>query len=99
MSRAIVISTALMASIFTGLKTSFNKAFGAYKPVWPKIATRVPSNTREEKYGWLGPFPKMREWVGDRVFMSLTTSDYTIKTRKLEGSNKETGRAQWRERM
>lgn len=88
MSRSVTITVALMAAIFTGFKTAFNKAFGSYKPVWPRIATKVPSNTREERYGWLGQFPKMREWVGERVFQSLSTSDYTIKNRKFEGSIK-----------
>jgi phage major head subunit gpT-like protein len=88
MSRGIIVTLALLSAIFTGFKTAFKGAFDGYKPVWNRIATRVPSNTREEKYGWLGQFPKMREWVGERVFMSLTTSDYSIKNRKFEGSIK-----------
>lgn len=88
MSRGVVLTIALLTAVFTGFKASFQKAFGAYTPVWPKLATKVPSNTREEKYGWLGQLASMREWIGDRVWKSLTTSDYTIKNRKFEGSYK-----------
>lgn len=88
MSRAIVITAALLAAVFTGFKAAFMGAFGTHTPVWPKIATKVPSTTREEKYGWLGQLARMREWVGDRVWNSLTTSDYTIKNRKFESSYK-----------
>lgn len=86
MSRGIVLTVALVTSVFTGFKASFQKAFAAHEPVWPRIATRVPSSTKEEKYGWLGKLASMREWIGDRVFQSLTTSDYAIKNRKFEGS-------------
>ncbi|MBI1407302.1 MAG: hypothetical protein GC145_14400 [Caulobacter sp.] len=88
MARAIVITAALLAAVFTGFKAAFQGAFAAYTPVWPRIATKVPSSTREEKYGWLGQLARMREWVGDRVWQSLTTSDYAIKNRKFEGSYK-----------
>lgn len=88
MSRAIVLTVALVSAVFTGFKAAFQKAFGAYTPVWPRLATKVPSTTREEKYGWLGQLASMREWIGDRVFRSLTTSDYSIKNRKFEGSYK-----------
>jgi phage major head subunit gpT-like protein len=86
MSRAIVLTVALVQSVFTGFKAAFQKGFASHTPVWQRIATKVPSNTKEEKYGWLGKLASMREWIGDREFRSLTTSDYTIKNRKFEGS-------------
>lgn len=84
--RGVVITQALIQAVFTGFKASFQKGFGNHTAQWQRIATLVPSATREEKYGWLGRLASMREWIGDRVFNSLTTSDYAIKNRKFEGS-------------
>lgn len=84
--RGVIITPGLIQAVFTGFKASFAKGFGNYEPQWERIATKVPSSAREEKYGWLGRLTSMREWIGDRVFNSLTTSDYAIKNRKFEGS-------------
>jgi phage major head subunit gpT-like protein len=86
MSRGVIITQALLQAVFTGFKANFARGFGNYTSQWDRIATRVPSSTREEKYGWIGRLTSMREWIGDRVFNSLTTSDYAIKNRKFEGS-------------
>lgn len=47
---------------------------------------RVPSNGYDEKYGWAGAFPGMREFVGDRVFGQLTAADYALINRHWESS-------------
>jgi phage major head subunit gpT-like protein len=46
--------------------------------------TRVPSTQKEQRYGWLGKLPNVREWIGDRVVQSISESDYSIKEKKWE---------------
>ncbi len=46
----------------------------------------VPSATRENQYGWLGKFPSIREWVGDRVVNNIALSDYAIKNKDFENT-------------
>lgn len=70
--------------LYTGFKTAFNEGLGQAESQWPRVATRVPSTTAEEKYGWLGKIPGMREWIGDRVINNLALHDYTIKNKKWE---------------
>jgi phage major head subunit gpT-like protein len=48
------------------------------------MAMVVPSSVREETYAWLGAFPKMREWVGERQIKNLTLQSYTIKNKDWE---------------
>ena len=48
------------------------------------IAMVVNSTGREEKYGWMGQVPGLREWIGPRVVKNLTLHDWSIKNRKFE---------------
>nr|DAP14027.1 MAG TPA: major capsid protein [Caudoviricetes sp.] len=80
----MVVNQQALRLIFTGFKTIFAKAFDNSKTLWDKVATLVPSETREEAYTWLGMLPKMREWIGDRQIKNLEASDYTIKNEPFE---------------
>lgn len=75
-----------LTSLFLGYSTAFNAAHAAAKPLWPQLATTVPSSTKEEQYSWLGQFPRLREWVGDRVIKNLKAYGYSIKNRKFEST-------------
>lgn len=46
----------------------------------------VPSAGRDETYGWLGMFPQLREWIGQRHVNSLKAHSFTITTRKFEST-------------
>lgn len=78
------ISNGNLNLLFSGFKASFNKGFSGAPTAARDIATVVPSSTREETYGWLGQFPKMREWVGDRVVKNLAAHSYKIANRDFE---------------
>ncbi|ANK79393.1 MAG: hypothetical protein TEF_00265 [Rhizobiales bacterium NRL2] len=80
----MIINRGNLATLFTGFKASFQSGIGQHQPQWPRVATRVPSTTSEEEYGWLGQVPNLREWFGDRVVQNLQQHDYSIKNRKFE---------------
>lgn len=67
-----------------GFKKNYQMAFDEFKAMWQEIATEVPSSTGSNEYGWLGDFPGMREWIGERVIRELGLHDYRIKNRKFE---------------
>lgn len=76
------ISSSNLATLFAG-QASFTENFkGA--ACRAQVAAVVPSSTREEGYGWLGQFPRMREWIGDRVVNSLAAQSYKITNRDFE---------------
>ena len=75
----MLVNRANLDRLYTGFKTSFSRGLGMAESQWSRVATAVPSSTREEKYGWLGKVPGMREWVGDRVIENLQVHDYAIK--------------------
>jgi phage major head subunit gpT-like protein len=80
----MLINQTSLTNLFTGFKSSFNKGFEGAPSVYKLLSTIVPSSTREEIYGWLGQFPKMREWLGDRVVKNLAAHSYKIANRDFE---------------
>ncbi len=82
----MIINQASLTDLFTGFKAAFAGAFQGVTPNWQRIATLVPSTTKQEKYAWLGQFPRMREWLGDRQIKSMASHDYAIKNKKFEST-------------
>lgn len=82
----MIINQGNLGRLFTGFKTSFNEGLGQAAPQYERVATVVPSSTREEKYGWLGKVPRFREWAGDRVIQNIMAHDYAIKNKDYENT-------------
>jgi phage major head subunit gpT-like protein len=78
------INATSLRDIFAGFKTAFNAGFKGAQGHHRDVAMIVPSGTREEHYAWLGQFPNLREWLGDRVVKSLTAHGYGVPNRKFE---------------
>lgn len=81
----LVTQTSLTA-LFDGFNAAFTKGKGSAEPAWPQVAMTVPSAARTENYGWLGQFPRMREWIGDRVIQNLSVHEYALKNQKFEST-------------
>lgn len=82
----MVINAANLAIIFTAFKAAFNQGKQKADPQWQRIATLIKSTGKEEKYGWLGQFPRIRKWVGDRQLKNLQAYDYAIKNEPFEST-------------
>lgn len=81
-----VITPALITSLRTGFSKAFQDALAATPTDWAKVATRVPSSNTSNTYGWLNQFPKLREWVGDRVAKDMAAQGYQVTNRLFEGT-------------
>jgi hypothetical protein len=80
----MLINRQNIADMFRGFQVIYQDAWMQAPSMYEQIATVVPSTAAEEHYGWLGTMPRMREWLGDRVVQSLSSSDYTIKNKPYE---------------
>lgn len=80
----MIINSETLLNLRTSLKTSFQAGFDGAASLWDKIAMKVTSETASNTYGWMGAFPRMREWLGERLVQNLATHDYAIKNRKFE---------------
>lgn len=80
----MIINRANLDALRVGFKTHFQQGLAQAPSQWPRIATEVPSSVREEKYGWLGKLPGVREWTGPRLVQNLAEHDYAIKNKPWE---------------
>lgn len=80
----MLVNAANLDSLRVGFKTSFQKGLGRAPSQYTRIATVVPSSSKEERYGWLGKVPKVREWIGSRAVQNLQQHDYAIKNKPFE---------------
>lgn len=80
----MIINSANLDAIRVGFSTAYRRGLGQAETNYSRIATTVPSTTKENKYGWLGKLPNMREWVGARAVHGLAEHDYAIKNKTYE---------------
>ena len=81
-----IITPALLSGLRTGFSKAFQDALTATPTDWEKVATRVPSSSTSNTYGWLGQFPALREWVGDRVLKDMAAQAYQVQNKLYEGT-------------
>lgn len=82
----MLINRSNLAAATTAFNTIFNNAFAGAPVDWEKVATLVPSSTKQEVYAWLGTTTRFREWIGDRVIQNLGTHDFTIVNKPFEST-------------
>lgn len=70
----------------TAFAARFNAGVGTAKPTYQQVATVLPSNAGATAYGWLGDFPRLKEWIGDRQLKELAKHKYTITNKLFESS-------------
>ncbi|ODC03231.1 head protein [Terasakiispira papahanaumokuakeensis] len=81
-----IVTPALVTALFTNWKGEFQAALKAAQSQHEKIATPINSTTKSNTYGWLGKFPRFREWIGDRVINDMQAHGYTITNKKYEST-------------
>lgn len=78
------ITAAYLNSLRVGFSTAFKNGLSQATALSSRVATTVPANTKEQRYGWLGKIPNVREWLGARVIQNITESDYSIREKPWE---------------
>jgi phage major head subunit gpT-like protein len=82
----MTLTTAAYQAVQRDLTQQFAMEADAATPFWPLLCTEIDSNSIDEKYGWLGALPGVREWIGDRQFKQLRAANYTLVNKKWESS-------------
>ena len=78
-----IINGENLKAISKAFKKEFQDSYAKVEVNYPKVATEVKSNTISTDYTWLGDFPKMKEWIGDRAVQDLTAHKYTITKKRV----------------
>ena len=82
----VVVNQATLEAAYTGFKTIFQQAYDGAHTAIRQLAVMVPSGARQEEYKWLGQFPGLREWVGERVVKDLSVDGFVIKNKDFEAT-------------
>ncbi len=82
----MIINRANLNALYVAFLAAFNEGFRSVQPQWSQVATEVPSSTSKNDYAWLGQFPKLREWVGDRHVKSMSAHAYSITNKSFEST-------------
>jgi phage major head subunit gpT-like protein len=81
-----VITRSTLQQTMQGFKTVFMKAFEGATSHADDLAMRVDSASSQEEYRWLGAFPGLSEWLGDRAVRDLTVDGFVLKNRDFEAT-------------
>lgn len=80
----MLITRGNLNKVFSGYNTVFNNAFESAESRFARVAMEAASGGEDETYTWLGEFPKLREWLGDRVVHGIAAQGYTVRNRLFE---------------
>ncbi|CAA0111657.1 Uncharacterised protein [BD1-7 clade bacterium] len=81
-----ILTPALINALQVGFRKEFQNGLGMADPQWQRIATLIPSSGKSTTYGWLGKFPKFREWIGPRVINDMQAHGYSIVNKDWEST-------------
>lgn len=81
-----IVTSLLLNSLRVGFSKSFEDAKSKAPTQWAAVATHVPSSKASNTYGWLGQFPKLNEWVGDRSLKDIKEYGYAVTNKLFEST-------------
>lgn len=82
----MIVNRANLNDLFVAFNAAFKEGFGRAKSEWQLIAMLTTSTTDSEHYAWLGQWPGLREWIGERLLKQLASYDYRIKNKDFEST-------------
>lgn len=76
----MIITNAVLNALRTSLSKTFDDTYKTMREqtFYRQVCFEAPASGRSNTYGWLGSFPQMREWIGDRVVKDLKEHSYAI---------------------
>lgn len=80
----MLVNAANLDALRVGYKATFQGALAQAPSQYQRVATVVSASTKEQKYGWLGKIPNVREWLGPRAVQNLAQHDYSIREKPWE---------------
>ncbi|TMV09823.1 hypothetical protein FGK63_01770 [Ruegeria sediminis] len=80
----MLVNAANLNTLRAGFSAAFQGGLEQAPSQWTRVAAEVRSSQKEQKYGWLGKMPNVREWIGARAVQNLEQHDYAIKEKPLE---------------
>lgn len=75
----MIINNANLSALFVGFNAAFQSGLSSMaNQDWTQVANEIPSSSSKNLYAWLERWPKLRQWVGDRVIKHLKSQSYEL---------------------
>jgi phage major head subunit gpT-like protein len=83
-----IVTSDYVAGALTTFRTAFQEYYASQMRTFPleDFATVVPSESDTEDYSWLGDFPNMREFLGERVYKAMRVLHYSLVNKTWEAT-------------
>jgi phage major head subunit gpT-like protein len=83
-----IVTSDYVAGALTTFRSAFQEYYAENMRSFPleDLATVVPSTADTEDYSWLGDFPGMREFLGERVYKALRVLHYSLVNKSWEAT-------------
>jgi phage major head subunit gpT-like protein len=81
-----IVNRSSLTDTMRGFKTVFMRAYESASTYSGDLAMRVDSTSRQEEYRWLGAFPGLTEWLGDRAVKDLAQEAFVLKNKDFEAT-------------
>jgi phage major head subunit gpT-like protein len=84
----VIVTNAALQALRTMVRGEYASQMAALiaNALYTQLATIITSNTASNTYGWLGDFPHIREWAGDRVVKDIKESAYALANKLYEST-------------
>ncbi len=87
----MIVNQQSLREFYVGLSTKYQAGYdsvvkGPNGEDWKAFTEVIPSSTAENLYGWLGSFPSMRKWIGERHIKHLRADAYRVANEPFEST-------------
>lgn len=80
----MVVSSDILQSLESGVRTNFMDSFGSVESVYTKFTTKITSTKSSEDYAFLGETPQLVEFLDTRKVKSIQEYSYSVANKKWE---------------
>jgi phage major head subunit gpT-like protein len=84
----MLLTPSALDAAYVGFNANFQLGVESALPFWQELATEETSTTESENYHFLSRIPRVRKWLGDRVYNDLAAYSYSLKNEDHEDSVK-----------
>lgn len=81
----MIIKHEVLNTLRVTFKTLFERGLNVVTQ-WNKVATEMKSASADNVYGWLGKFPKLHKWIGERQLLHMKEDGYKLTNEKYEST-------------
>ena len=82
----MLVNKANLDELFFNLNATYDRAWEDTAVQWQEIAMLIPSSSSRNDYRWLSKFPRMQEWIGEKVIKQFEGFRYTIDNKDWEAT-------------